>query len=193
VGKAPPSTASCKPVAWKAAGDTANRMTCLPPQPAEHRLDVSCLQEECIPSAASRRAASHTRSPQTRCRGPQVLGSLSVRAVGRRQVLIDWDWGASGIWSVRGPDEDVVLSPGSTWGPHVPPSDRHQAWRGLLSDELIDELQAWNDHGDIVMGRNAHRRTEEERVAFWARGRQLAERVQQQLGHDYEVICDGGP
>jgi hypothetical protein len=54
---------------------------------------------------------------------------------------------------------------------------------------LIDALQAWNDDGDLVFGREAHQHTEEDRIQFWARGRELADEVQQQLGSDYKVSC----
>jgi hypothetical protein len=57
----------------------------------------------------------------------------------------------------------------------------------LLSDDLIGALQSWNDHGAEVMGTHAHTHTDEERGEFWAEGRDLAARVQQQLGTDYEV------
>lgn len=116
-------------------------------------------------------------------------GVLTVHAVGRRQVVIDWDWGASGIWLVRVPEEPFTPTPSSEWGPYVPPRDRHHAWHGVLTDELIDAIQAWNDDGDRVMGRGAHEHADEDRITFWARGRELADHVQQQLGNEYEVHC----
>lgn len=108
-----------------------------------------------------------------------------------RQVLIDWDWCATGIWTV--PTVEELAAP-------VPPGlaiergaeadyDPHRAWRGKLSDDLIDALQAWNDRGEEVQGVNAHEYTDEERIEFWARGRGLAARVQDQLGPEYEVVC----
>ena len=39
------------------------------------------------------------------------------------------------------------------------------------------------------MGSNAHQHTPQERVKFWAQGRDLAAQVQEQLGADYEVAC----
>lgn len=107
----------------------------------------------------------------------------------RQQVVIDWDWGASGIWTVLDPDEPFIATPGGRWGPFHGGQDRHRAWRGPLTGELIECLSAWNDEGDIFMGRHAHEHTDEERIAFWARGRDLAERVQEQLGDGYEVSC----
>jgi hypothetical protein len=110
-----------------------------------------------------------------------------------RQVLIDWDWGASGIWTVRDPNERFTPATGGQWAPHQPPRDRHRPWRGRLSDDLIDRLQTWNDDGDVFMGRHAHQHTDADRTAFWRRGQELAEQVQAQLGHEYEVLCRTPP
>jgi hypothetical protein len=106
-----------------------------------------------------------------------------------RPVLIDWDWGATGIWTVGSSEETPASVPAGEWRSAVGSRDRHRAWRGLLSDDLIDALQAWNDDGDLFMGRRAHEHTDEDRFAFWARGRELAARVQAQLGSEYEVRC----
>jgi len=66
---------------------------------------------------------------------------------------------------------------------------RQHAWRGLLSNDPIDALQAWNDRGEEVMGSNAHEHSDADRAAFWARGRALAGDVQEQLGPGYDVVC----
>ncbi|MDQ6806804.1 MAG: hypothetical protein M3065_18005 [Actinomycetota bacterium] len=47
----------------------------------------------------------------------------------------------------------------------------------------------WNDRGEEVMGTDAHEHTNDDRAEFWARGQELAERVQLQPGPDYEVAC----
>ena len=106
-----------------------------------------------------------------------------------RQVLIDWNWAASGIWSVSTAEELLASAPPGRWISGRPRRDRPQAWRRLLSDDLIDALQVWNDRGEEVMGSNAHQHTPQERVKFWAQGRDLAAQVQEQLGADYEVAC----
>jgi hypothetical protein len=103
--------------------------------------------------------------------------------------LIDWDWGATGIWSVGLPEQTFASAPTTERRAAVAEQDRRRAWRGLLSDHLIDALQVWNDDGDLVMGRHAHEHTDEDRIAFWARGRELAAQVQEQLGTEYEVLC----
>jgi hypothetical protein len=111
-----------------------------------------------------------------------------------RQVLIDWDWAATGIWSVSTPEERSAPAPPGRWMYDAPPpNDRHRAWRGVLSDDLINRLQTWNDRGEDVMGSNAHQHTDQERVAFWAQGRALATQAQEQLGPDNEVSCRTPP
>lgn len=111
-----------------------------------------------------------------------------------RQVLIDWDWAATGIWSVSTPEERSAPAPPGRWMYDAPPpNDRHRAWRGVLSDDLINRLQTWNDRGEDVMGSNAHQHTDQERVAFWAQGRALATQAQEQLGPDYQVSCRTPP
>jgi hypothetical protein len=39
------------------------------------------------------------------------------------------------------------------------------------------------------MGNNAHQHSDADRAAFWARGDELAAKVQQQLGPGYDVVC----
>jgi hypothetical protein len=108
-----------------------------------------------------------------------------------KHVQIDWDWGATGIWSASSPDEPPAPMESGQWLAHTPAvaEDRHRAWRGLLSDDLIEALQVWNDLGDEYLGRQAHRHSDQERESFWAQGQLLAEQAQQQLGPDYEVVC----
>jgi len=103
--------------------------------------------------------------------------------------VIDWDWGASGIWLTSDRDQSFTLSPAGEWGAYDPARDRGGGWRGLLSDDLIERLKAWNDEGDAYMGRGAHEHDDEQRTAYWARGIELAEDVQRQLGDAYEVHC----
>lgn len=108
-----------------------------------------------------------------------------------KRIIIDWDWGATGIWTGTDPSEAWTPPPGGEWRARLATSvqDRHRAWRGLLTDELIDALQTWNDHGDEFMGRRAHLHSDDERAGYWADGQQLAQQVQEQLGPTYEVSC----
>lgn len=106
-----------------------------------------------------------------------------------RQILIEWDWGATGIWWVSTPEERSAPARPGRWVFDAPLPDRRRAWRGQLSDDLIDALQAWNDRGEEVLGSDAHTHTDAERDAFYARGHELAVVTQQELGASYEVIC----
>jgi hypothetical protein len=128
-------------------------------------------------------------SARSREGGGEDPSRRSLLAVAPRRIMIDWDWGATGIWTVLTPEEKAAPAALGRLVTGTPPSDPHQAWRGLLSDDLIDALQAWNDRGEEVMGIDGHKHTDEERVEFWVRGRELAAQTQQQLGTDYEVHC----
>ena len=106
-----------------------------------------------------------------------------------RRVLIDWDWGASGIWKVTTREELLAPSPPGRWTgvPQPVSADRHRAWSDVLSAELLDDLQQWNDecgraerHGGIS-------------DALRERGRLLAIRTQNELGTEgWEVLYQLG-
>jgi hypothetical protein len=86
------------------------------------------------------------------------------------RVLIDWDWGASGIWLIGHSDSSRPLS-------------------DILSVGLLDELKAWNDSADTATA--SGKRVPEDQGAietFWGRAIGLAERVQNELGLDWEVL-----
>jgi hypothetical protein len=92
-----------------------------------------------------------------------------------RRVLIDWDYGAHGIWWVLTKEEKEAPP---AQGPGVgiqPPGrlDRARPWSERLTAGLLDDLQAWNSAWDAD---NAEPRILQER------GRELALRVQDELG-----------
>jgi hypothetical protein len=106
-----------------------------------------------------------------------------------RRVVVDWDWGADGLWSVRSREERHA--PAATGGQWV--AYRRQStpvprpWGEILSNELLDALQSWNDAcGERELRPPRHRTAEDElleqRKVF------LAGRVQQELGGDWEVL-----
>ena len=93
-----------------------------------------------------------------------------------KRVLIAWDWEATGIWwycsaQERGDDADALFS-------------------DLLSHELIVELKRWNDSADGLYGPRILPvdRDKVAQASFWLRGRELAERVQMELGSAWEVV-----
>lgn len=103
-----------------------------------------------------------------------------------RRVLIDWDYGAHGIWWVLTRQELQARGPHGRPGSTAPAAQPAQAmpWRDRLSGALLDDLQRWND---ACANGAADRRLLE-------RGRDLAIRVQDELGADgWEVlyILDG--
>jgi hypothetical protein len=102
-----------------------------------------------------------------------------------QRALIDWDFGAHGIWTVLSPEELAAPRPPGRWTQYRPPRDRRRPWSDLLSSALIDALDGWNAEGE-VLGR---KRTPGLRLeAFRQRGAELAEHVQQELGSGYEVL-----
>jgi hypothetical protein len=103
-----------------------------------------------------------------------------------RRVLIGWDYGARGIWWVLSKEErEAPASPGR-WS-DTPPPDRHdrpKPWSDQLSGELLDDLHAWND---------ACAAADANLQALQERGRELAIRVQDELGtDDWEVLYQMG-
>ncbi len=93
------------------------------------------------------------------------------------RVLIDWDWGADGLWLVRWPDEAATERPGAT------------RWGDLLSAGLRSDLQRWNDDSGEV----GRRRAEPDEIGgLERRGPGLAIRVQGELGPAWEVLYAAG-
>jgi hypothetical protein len=105
-------------------------------------------------------------------------------------VLIDRDYGASGIWWAPAKEEHEAPAPrGGHWTGTLPPGwdERPRAWSDRLTGELLDDLQAWNDSWD----NNPDLRANEEATAraLQEQGRELAIRVQDELGTDgWEVL-----
>jgi hypothetical protein len=101
-----------------------------------------------------------------------------------RRILIDWDYGASGLWWCSTKEEHEA--PYDRWSyltsvqqPDGPPINMPE-----LTRELRDDLQAWNDsweERDPLFDEKVTRLQEQ--------GRQLAARVQEELGTDgWEVL-----
>ena len=66
------------------------------------------------------------------------------------RALIEWDHRAGGIWLVSTKEEREAatyeewsnLQRALHWPPRPP---AHRPWGDLLSDQLLDDLKAWND------------------------------------------------
>ena len=67
-----------------------------------------------------------------------------------RRVLIDWDWGAHGIWWVLTKQEMEAPAPRGRWSGTASQQkqERIRAWSDRLTSELLDDLQEWNDAWD---------------------------------------------
>jgi hypothetical protein len=111
----------------------------------------------------------------------------------RHRVLIAFDYHADGIWWVSTKEEKEAPTyeewsrlTRALYGPTGPP-----AWGDLLSDQLLDDLKAWNDAHDHTIVQ------EDEEAApggvLEERGRELAIRVQTELGTEgWEVLYQLG-
>lgn len=86
------------------------------------------------------------------------------------RVLIAADLESSGIWSI-GPQGTFAARPSE-----------------LLDEALTSDLKTWNDSADLLFGGKAEA-DEGARAAFRVTADQLAARVQDQLGDDWEVLA----
>jgi hypothetical protein len=100
-------------------------------------------------------------------------------------VLIDWDFGAHGIWKVLSPEELSAPRPPGKWAPYERPRDRPRPWSDQLQGALLDALDGWNAEGEMLGRRRA---TDLELEAFRQHGAELAQSVQQELGSGYQVL-----
>jgi hypothetical protein len=95
------------------------------------------------------------------------------------RILIDWDWGASGIWLIS--YHNVCSIP------------RNQAATTYaLSAGLLDELKRWNDQGGRLARLPPWEVTDDSWSSFWSDGARLAQRVHDALGPDREVLYNHG-
>ena len=103
-----------------------------------------------------------------------------------RRVLITWDVGAHGIWWVLTKEEKEAPARQGSWAGTPPTEVPHppKPWSDQLSDGLLHELQGWNDAWDVE---------DPDSQALQERGRELAVRVQDELGTDgWEVLYQMG-
>ena len=121
-----------------------------------------------------------------------LLDPSNFAGVDRPQrVLIDWDYAAHGIWTIQAAEaRSAPAAPGGSWGPRKDgATDRPRPWSDLLSSDLLDALQDWNDTGETLLGpRGKPSGVGPELDKFWALAAELAHRTQQELGPGYEVL-----
>lgn len=101
-------------------------------------------------------------------------------------MLIAFDYCASGIWQVvTKEDEDASYEERSAQTRTQRQPARvtpHRQLGDLLSDQLLDDLKAWNDSCDFTMVQGDDELLDDE--VLDERGRALAVRVQKELGTD---------
>ena len=105
------------------------------------------------------------------------------------RVFIDFDCLADGIWWVS-PKEEQEAATYEEWRRACKalygPSGQPPPLRDLLSDQLLHDLKAWNDAHDYGIVQTEELLSQEE---LEERGRELAVRVQTELGADgWEVL-----
>jgi hypothetical protein len=105
-----------------------------------------------------------------------------------RRVLIAFDYRADGIWWVATKEEiEAPYEEHSRLNREHHRPTSHRPWGDLLSDRLLDDLKAWNDSWDFTIVREDEEDASEE--VLYERGRDLAIRVQAELGTDgWEVL-----
>lgn len=108
-----------------------------------------------------------------------------------KRVLIDWDWEANGIWLISVRNEASAPVP-EIEDVNSPRFVSDQPLSNILSSDLVHDLHSWNDAADTLYGARAFP-THDDIEGFWAMGRQLAERAQEELGPKWEVLYNPGP
>lgn len=103
-----------------------------------------------------------------------------------RRVLIDWDYGASGIWRCLTHEEMSASAPErGRWSGEAPKETiTDRPWSDLLSVRLLDALQAWNRSCE-----SADMASDTTRAVLQGEGRDLAGLVHGELGNKcWEVL-----
>ncbi len=126
--------------------------------------------------------------------GSERLAAALLAVMAGERLLIDWDFGAYGIWTILSTEERNAPAPsGGLWraADLTELANRPRPYSDILPTDLLDALQDWNDRfGEFDRGGpgNARRPTAAGQRKFREEGAKLAERVQQELGPDYSVL-----
>lgn len=88
-----------------------------------------------------------------------------------RRCLVGWDYGSSGVW----------LLPGE-------PDGCRPALGGVLSPALHEDLKRWNDWGERLFNGRVIEPDREQMTRWEAMKLDLAERAQDELGEEWEVL-----
>jgi hypothetical protein len=109
------------------------------------------------------------------------------------RALIDWDFGAHGIWMIDIVSEGTSAPTDDQRDPqNTPPRDRAQQfrpWSDRLSNSLLDKLQSWNDWGCSLTSTSVGSQFDDNAWdSFHREGRELAESTQIVLGDHWRVL-----
>jgi hypothetical protein len=106
-----------------------------------------------------------------------------------RRALIDWDWGASGIWFDNRAYARLqcLLPDGSVAGPAQEDLDAASEELDRITDSTRAALKRWNLLGEGLLGGHPPPDAEGRLPAFYAEKEQLAELVAGELGYDWIV------
>jgi hypothetical protein len=117
----------------------------------------------------------------------------------RRKILVDWDWAANGVWYIGSNGTTGALfmpdnfMPRDLNGKAVPM--RPNPWRERFSPPLRAELLEFNLDGERLWGGRFDEHTDlDAKQAWYARAAELAIRIQDELGPEFEVfhVTPGG-
>ena len=135
-----------------------------------------------------RQAQRITRLPRQLKQSRARNDRYAPRVTEPRRVLIAFDYCADGIWWVATKQE--IEAPYEEWSRLTSEQHRltsHRPWGDLLSDQLLDDLKTWNDCWDFTITQDNDEDVPDE--VLEERGRELAIRVQDELGTDgWEVV-----
>jgi hypothetical protein len=121
-----------------------------------------------LPGVLTGPTAPTTRPISESAAACRLRRPIVARAVER--VLIGWDWGAHGIWTILSPRELAAPRTRGTWQPLATEveAQRPRAWSDRLSVELLDALQEWNELGAHLFGTDFDETAVAEHAAFYA-------------------------
>jgi hypothetical protein len=110
-----------------------------------------------------------------------------------QRALVDYDFGASGIWMISSRDDTFKNqnkpNDGEWSGARLTGAERVRPWSNVLTESLLDELQRWNDWG-CRMARSSSdgRSASTVWISFYQSARVLAEKTQLELGDGWQVL-----
>jgi hypothetical protein len=111
-------------------------------------------------------------------------------------LLINSDHGGEGIWLIQTEEDlNAPLPPGGAWVPAEQLTGPSPWALGLVGEEILSALRQWNDDSSNARLRSIIEGTDisdDASESLYARQLQLAKRVQEHLGDEWEVLYSTG-